>query len=52
METNNTTVNVMPRIGDIAPSFTAKTTQGVINFPSDYKGRWEVDYTLCCLSCE
>lgn len=29
----------MPRIGDNAPEFTAKTTQGDINFPSDYKGK-------------
>ena len=40
METNQ--VNVMPRIGDPAPAFTAKTTQCVINFPSDYKGIWKI----------
>lgn len=34
-----TQVNAMPRIGDKAPAFTAKTTQGVINFPNDYKIR-------------
>jgi peroxiredoxin (alkyl hydroperoxide reductase subunit C) len=28
----------MPRIGDKAPEFKAVTTQGNINFPSDYKG--------------
>ena len=56
METNNNTVNVMPRIGDIAPSFTAKTTQGQINFPSDYKGKWKIlfshpaDFTPVCTS--
>ncbi len=56
METNNTTINVMPRIGDIAPSFTAKTTQGQINFPSDYKGKWKIlfshpaDFTPVCTS--
>ena len=32
----------MPRIGDKAPEFTAKTTQGVINYPSDYKGSWTI----------
>ena len=32
----------MPRIGDSAPAFTAKTTQGEINFPSDYKGKWKI----------
>ena len=30
----------MPRIGDKAPEFTATTTQGKINFPADYKGKW------------
>ena len=28
----------MPRIGEKAPEFTAVTTQGEINLPSDYKG--------------
>lgn len=28
----------MPRIGDPALAFTAVTTQGEINFPSDYAG--------------
>ena len=35
-------VNPMPRIGDNAPSFTAVTTQGVINFPGDYQGKWKI----------
>ncbi len=30
----------MPRIGDKAPEFKAITTQGEINFPADYKGKW------------
>ena len=30
----------MPRIGDAAPEFKAVTTQGNINFPLDYKGKW------------
>ena len=35
----DTQIFSMPRIGDRAPEFTAVTTQGTINFPSDYKGR-------------
>ena len=35
----------MPLIGDLAPSFTAVTTQGTINFPEDYKGRWVILFT-------
>ena len=30
----------LPRIGDAAPEFTAESTQGPVNFPSDYKGKW------------
>ncbi|HHV20358.1 MAG TPA: peroxiredoxin [Propionibacterium sp.] len=46
----------MPRIGDVAPSFTAKTTQGDINFPEDYAGKWVIlfshpaDFTPVCTS--
>ncbi|HPW89958.1 MAG TPA: peroxiredoxin [Paludibacteraceae bacterium] len=49
-------VNVMPRIGDLAPSFQAVTTQGTINFPADYKGKWVIlfshpaDFTPVCTS--
>ena len=32
----------MPRIGYKAPEFTATTTQGKINFPADYKGKWSI----------
>ena len=32
----------MPLIGDPAPEFTAQTTNGPIDFPSDYAGRWVV----------
>jgi peroxiredoxin (alkyl hydroperoxide reductase subunit C) len=44
----------MPLIGDAAPIFTAKTTQGEINFPNDYKGKWVIlfshpaDFTPVC----
>jgi len=41
-------------IGEPAPVFTAETTQGIINFPADYKGKWVVlfshpaDFTPVC----
>jgi peroxiredoxin (alkyl hydroperoxide reductase subunit C) len=44
----------MPLIGDNAPSFTAVTTAGDINFPKDYKGKWVIffshpaDFTPVC----
>lgn len=46
----------MPRIGDPAPPFTAVTTQGSINFPADYAGKWVIffshpaDFTPVCTS--
>lgn len=46
----------MPLIGDDAPEFTAVTTQGVINFPADYLGKWVIlfshpaDFTPVCTS--
>ncbi|MGV1006828.1 MAG: peroxiredoxin [Candidatus Nanopelagicales bacterium] len=46
----------MPRIGDPAPAFTAVTTQGPINFPADYVGKWVIffshpaDFTPVCTS--
>jgi peroxiredoxin 2/4 len=46
----------MPRIGDKAPEFKAVTTQGEINFPTDYKGKWIIlfshpaDFTPVCTS--
>lgn len=54
METDQ--IYSMPRIGDKAPEFKAKTTQGDINFPSDYKGKWTIlfshpaDFTPVCTS--
>lgn len=47
-------INRMPLIGDNAPVFKAVTTQGEINFPSDYKGKWVIlfshpaDFTPVC----
>ncbi|HAF30296.1 MAG TPA: peroxiredoxin [Bacteroidales bacterium] len=46
----------MPRIGDKAPEFKAITTQGNINFPTDYIGKWIIlfshpaDFTPVCTS--
>jgi peroxiredoxin (alkyl hydroperoxide reductase subunit C) len=46
----------MPRIGDPAPAFTAMTTQGEIDFPGDYSGKWVIlfshpaDFTPVCTS--
>lgn len=48
------TCYTMPTIGELAPEFKAKTTQGEINFPQDYKGKWIVffshpaDFTPVC----
>ncbi len=44
----------LPLIGDKAPEFTALTTNGRINFPEDYKGKWVLffshpsDFTPVC----
>ncbi len=52
----NQDVKPMPRIGEPAPAFTAVTTQGEINFPSQYAGKWVIlfshpaDFTPVCTS--
>ncbi|NMC69374.1 MAG: peroxiredoxin [Myxococcales bacterium] len=56
MEPTKTTQEVprIPLIGDPAPAFKAMTTQGEINFPADYKGKWVIlfshpaDFTPVC----
>ncbi len=47
-------VKTMPLIGDKAPEFKAMTTEGEMNFPEDYKGKWVIlfshpaDFTPVC----
>lgn len=56
METTEQKTYPMPRIGDVAPEFTAETTEGKINFPTDFKGKWVIlfshpsDFTPVCTS--
>jgi peroxiredoxin (alkyl hydroperoxide reductase subunit C) len=56
MENQEIKITSMPRIGDKAPEFKAITTQGEINFPSDYSGKWTIlfshpaDFTPVCTS--
>lgn len=46
--------HLFPLIGDTAPKFTAKTTNGFIKFPDDFSGRWIIlfshpmDFTPVC----
>jgi peroxiredoxin 2/4 len=47
---------IIPLLGDDAPSFTAETTNGTLNFPNDYGNKWKIilshpmDYTPVCTS--
>jgi len=56
IEKQEDSVIAMPRLGDKAPSFTAVTTQGNIQFPQEYKGKWIIlfshpaDFTPVCTS--
>ena len=55
MESNGQVISI-PRIGDKAPEFRAITTQGEIEFPADYQGKWVIffshpaDFTPVCTS--
>jgi len=51
---NVTETTRLPLIGDKAPAFKAVTTQGEINFPQDFSGKWVIlfshpaDFTPVC----
>lgn len=44
----------IPMIGEQAPAFSAETTRGTLQFPSDYEGQWVIlfshpgDFTPVC----
>ncbi|CCZ06210.1 MULTISPECIES: peroxiredoxin [Odoribacteraceae] len=54
MNTMENDITAIPRIGDDAPAFKAITTEGEINFPDDFQGRWIIlfshpaDFTPVC----
>lgn len=48
--------HILPLIGDIAPHFVAKTTNGPVKFPESFRGHWVIlfshplDFTPVCTS--
>jgi peroxiredoxin 2/4 len=50
------TISRIPLIGEDAPSFVAETTNGTLNFPSDFGNKWKIlfshpaDFTPVCSS--
>ncbi|MDD3199801.1 MAG: redoxin domain-containing protein [Eubacteriales bacterium] len=36
----------IPMIGQTAPSFQVKATNGIIRFPEDYKGKWTIIFSI------
>jgi len=50
------TLTRIPLIGEDAPAFTAETTNGILNFPSDFGKKWKIlfshpaDFTPVCSS--
>jgi len=48
--------NYYPMLGENAPSFTAESTTGLLNFPADYNSKWKIlfshpaDFTPVCSS--
>ncbi len=55
-QNTQTGITLMPLIGDPAPKFSASTTNGPIQFPDDFAGKWIVlfshpsDFTPVCTS--
>ena len=56
LSAQDTTGYRIPLLGETAPSFIAQSTQGEVNFPSDFFGKWKIvfshpaDFTPVCTS--